>query len=149
MERSEFISIMNHKIKLIRTEFDLTQEKMAEAIGISKKTLVESEKGRRSLGWTEAVALTAIFADSTVLQDAFGDDLVEMVSALALEDVEVRYPRTMGGKVWWKQIKSKNGYKIQQNVISGHYRVLDPNDGRMISSFHLETVEQYLKEVAK
>ena len=46
MERTEFISIMNSKIKLIRTEFDLTQEKMAEAIGISKKTLVEIEKGR-------------------------------------------------------------------------------------------------------
>ena len=149
MTKEEFLTQINSKLKLVRTEYDLTQDKMAVILGISKKTLVESEKGRRSLGWTEAVALTAIFADSTVLQDAFGDDLVEMVSALALADVEVRYPRTMGGKVWWKQIKNKNGYKIQQNVISGHYRVLDPNDGRMISSFHLETVEQYLKEVAK
>ena len=33
MERAEFISLMNSKIKLIRTEYDLTQEKMAEAIG--------------------------------------------------------------------------------------------------------------------
>ena len=55
MERAEFISLMNSKIKLIRTEYDLTQEKMAEAIGLSKKTLVEIEKGRNSLSWSAAV----------------------------------------------------------------------------------------------
>ena len=144
MTQEEFISQINGKLKLVRTEYGLTQDKMAVILGISKKTLVESEKGRRSLGWTEVAALTAIFSESSVLKDAFGDDLPELVSALALKDVEIVYPSTMGGKVWWREIRSENGYKIQQNIISSHYRLLDDSDRRIISSFHLSTIEDYL-----
>ena len=51
MDRREFISEINGMLKLVRTEYGLTQEKMADVLGISKKSLVESEKGRRPLGW--------------------------------------------------------------------------------------------------
>ncbi len=54
MTREEFIQMMDEREKLIRTEYGLTQDKMAIALGISKKTLVEIEKGRRTLGWTGA-----------------------------------------------------------------------------------------------
>ena len=66
MERVLFISQMDQKLKLIRTEYGLTQEKMADILGISKKTLVEIEKGRRSLGWTGAVALASLFSGSPI-----------------------------------------------------------------------------------
>jgi len=147
MNREEFVDTVNSKLKLVRTEYNLTQDKMAAILGISKKTLVESEKGRRPLGWTEAVALVSIFAESTILRDALGEDCREMVSALALEDIEIFYPPTMGGKVWWRDIKKENGYRIQQNVISNHYRLLDPQDRRLISSFKLKDVEEYLEVV--
>ena len=120
---------------------------MAAILGISKKTLVESEKGRRSLGWTETVALTSIFAHSSILKDALGEDFNEMISALALEGVEISYPPTMGGKVWWREIKSAGGYRIQQNLISNHYRLLDEKDRRLISSFDLKEVEDYLEDL--
>ena len=144
MTREELTSEVNSRLKLVRTEYNLTQDKMAVILGISKKTLVESEKGRRSLGWTEAVALTAIFRDSTILRDALGEDYPEMVSALALQETDIRYPSTMGGEVWWREIKSEKGYKIQQNLISGHYRLLDSKDAKLVSSFDLDLVEEYL-----
>ena len=33
---------------------------------------------------------------------------------------------TVGGKVFWTDIKIINGWRIQQNLISGHCRLLDP-----------------------
>ena len=147
MTREELITKVNGRLKLVRTEYGLTQDKMAAILGISKKTLVESEKGRRSLGWTETVALTSIFAQSSILKDALGEDFNEMISALALEGVEISYPPTMGGKVWWREIKSAGGYRIQQNLISNHYRLLDEKDRRLISSFDLKEVEDYLEDL--
>ena len=148
MTRDEFIAEVNNKLKLVRTEYGLTQDKMAVILGISKKTLVESEKGRRSIGWTEAVALVTIFQSSMILQNSFGGDPVGVVAALAFEDVEVTYPSTMGGRVWWKEIDGLGGYRIQQNIISGHYRLLDAQDHRLISSFHLSEVKDYLDSIS-
>ncbi|MCR4775216.1 MAG: helix-turn-helix domain-containing protein [Saccharofermentans sp.] len=148
MERSEFISIMNQKIKLIRTEFDLTQEKMADAIGISKKTLVEIEKGRNSLSWSAAVAAAVIFADSGILADAFGGETSDLVKVIALQGLDAKLPdKTMGGRIWWQDIKESKGYKIQQNIISRHYRILDAEDRRFFSSFDKKETESKLKEL--
>ena len=149
MNREEFIAIVNKDLKLVRTEYGLTQDKMAIILGISKKTLVESEKGRRSIGWTEAVALVTIFSESTILQNSFGDDLQGVVSALAFENVEINYPSTMGGRVWWKEITSKDGYRIQQNLVSAHYRILDSEDRKLISSFDLDEINDYLNTICK
>ena len=44
MNKQEFIELVNSKLKLIRVENDLSQDKMSEIIGLSKKTLVEIEK---------------------------------------------------------------------------------------------------------
>ncbi|MBO4635664.1 MAG: helix-turn-helix domain-containing protein [Clostridiales bacterium] len=144
MTKEEFVFTINSKLKLVRTEYGLTQEKMAAVLGISKKSLVESEKGRRSLLWTEAVAVASIFDNSTVLQDSLGDDFKDMVSALALQDVDVMYPSTMGGKIFWRDIKNNGRYRIQQNIISGHYRLLDAQDRRIFVSFHLYKIEEYM-----
>ena len=149
MTREEFITEVNSKLKLVRTEYGLTQDKMAVILGISKKTLVESEKGRRSIGWTEAVALITIFQSSTILQNSFGGDPVGVVSALAFEDIEISYPSTMGGRVWWKEISGRNGYRIQQNLVSAHYRILDSEDRRLISSFDLDEINEYLNTITK
>ena len=148
MERAEFISIMNHKLKLIRTEFDLTQEKMADAIGISKKTLVEIEKGRNSLSWTAAVAAAVVFADSEIIADSFGGETSDLVKVIALNGLDAKLPeKTMGGRVWWQDIKESKGYRIQQNIISRHYRILDAEDRRYFSSFDKKEIEKKLTEL--
>lgn len=148
MDRIEFISVMNRKIKLIRTEYGLTQEKMAEVIGLSKKTLVEIEKGRNSLSWTAAVASAVIFEDSEIIADAFGGDAAEIVKVIALNDLDVSVrPQTMGGRVWWQEVKESKGYRIQQNLISRHYRILDSEDRRYFSSFDRKETDLKLKEL--
>lgn len=145
MTREEFIEICNKRLKLIRAEYSFSQEKQAKILGISKKTLVEIEKGRSSLGWTGSVALCTIFSQSEVIQSTFGGNPQEIIQALSFENSAEGYPKTMGGKVWWTDILSENGYKIQQNFISHHYRLLDSENNRLISSFDYNEILNELK----
>lgn len=144
MTRQEFVAAMDRQVKLTRTEYGFTQDVMAKILGISKKTLVEIEKGRSSLGWTGAVAFVTLFSNSQVLSGLLGGEASDMVLALAFQDTKPTFPRTMGGKVWWRYVESRNGYKIQQNILSQHYRALDAEDGRVCSSFDLEEIHTIL-----
>ena len=145
MTKKEFAVQMDASLKSVRKEYGFTQEKMAAVLGISKKTLVEIEKGRSSLGWTGAAAIAAIFSESIILQEAFGGELTDLVEALAFAEAEPQYPKTMGGKVWWREIMKKKGFRIQQNLISGHFRLLDKEDHRLMASFELERVLERMK----
>ena len=147
MTRAEFVAVLDGQVKLVRTEYGFTQDVMARVLGLSKKTLVEIEKGRSSLGWMGAVAFCSLFAGSRVLSGLLGGEASDMVLALAFEDTRPVYPKTMGGKVWWRTVEQLGNYKIQQNIISQHYRALDGQDGRVCSSFDLETVRAVLGEL--
>ena len=149
MERKEFIAKCNGKLKLARTEYDLSQEKTAHVLGLSKKTIVEIENGRSSLGWTGSVALCTIFENSEILSAPFGGKPTDIILALAFDGKEPVYPKTMGGKVWWKLIEERNGFKIQQNIISQHYRILDSEDRRRYSSFKFDEIEEKFNEIGK
>ena len=72
MTKNELIHTMNQQVKLVRTEYGFTQEVMAQTLGLSKKTLVEIEKGRSSLGWTGTVAFCTLFSQSQVLAGLLG-----------------------------------------------------------------------------
>ncbi len=144
MKRNEFISKMNKQVKLVRTEYDFTQEKMAQILGMSKKTLVEIEKGRSSLGWSGAVVLCSIFPKSEVLAGVLGGEASDIILALAFEGDEPQYPKTMGGKVWWRTVEEYGGCKIQQNILSQHYRALNQEDERICASFDLDAVRAHL-----
>jgi len=145
LTKKEFVVQMDASLKSVRKEYGFTQEKMAAVLGISKKTLVEIEKGRSSLGWMGAAAFAAIFSESSILQEAFGGELTDLVEALAFADAVPQYPKTMGGKVWWREIMKKKGFRIQQNLISGHFRLLDKEDHRLMASFELERVLERMK----
>ena len=149
MTKDQFMYEMNQQVKLVRTEYGFTQETMAKALGLSKKTLVEIEKGRSSLGWMGAVAFVSIFSDSQILSRLLGGEAEDMVLALAFDDLKPTYPKTMGGRVWWRYIESVGPYRIQQNLISQHYRALDTDNGRVYSSFDLETVRTYLEQLPR
>lgn len=146
MKRDEFIREMDYAIKLVRTEYGFTQEAMAKTLGLSKKTLVEIEKGRSSLGWMGAAAFASIFSGSQVLSGLLGGEADDLILALAFEDLQPVYPKTMGGKVWWRTVETLGCFRIQQNIISQHYRALDEEDGRMCASFELEAVRKKVRE---
>lgn len=149
MDKTAFVNLMDEKMKLIRTEYGLTQDKMAVILGISKKTLIEIEKGRKSLGWTGSVALASIFSDSTLLRDALGGDVSGVIISVAFKDLEVDYPKTWGGRVWWKTVQETNGYRIQQNLLSHHYRILDQENRRLFASFSIEETHAVMDEIQK
>ena len=146
MTRQEFVDFMDRQVKLVRTEYGFTQDVMARILGLSKKTLVEIEKGRSSLGWMGAVAFITLFSDSRVLSALLGGEASDMVHALAFQDTKPVFPRTMGGKVWWRLVEQIGDYRIQQNIISQHYRALDREDRRICYSFDLEEIHRCLDE---
>ncbi|MGI6451381.1 MAG: helix-turn-helix transcriptional regulator [Desulfitobacteriia bacterium] len=147
MTKNDFIQNINEKIKLIRTEKNYSQDKMAEILGISKKTLVEIEKGRSSFNWSGAVSVAALFNDSEIIQMLFGDDVLDTIKTIAFTSYNENLPKTMGGKIWWRLIAERDGFKIQQNVISQHYRLLDWENRRICSSMDLEYIEKRLSEM--
>lgn len=122
---------------------------MAEILGISKKTLIQVEKERGSLGWSVVIATCVIFRDSDILQSTFGGDVDDIIRSLAFTNNEIKYMPTLGGRIWWRDIETKNGYTIQQNIISNHYRILDNNYRRVCYSFELDYINQRLQELAK
>ncbi|CCW07732.1 transcriptional regulator [Bacillus cereus] len=148
MNKELIIELISTKAKLIRTEKGYTQDKMAEALGISKKTLVQIEKGRTNAGWTNTVAICALFRDSEVLQSSLGDDPLVVIETMAHNSTSKFKEKTLGGKVWWKQIQEKGNFRLQQNLISQHYRILDKYDYRWFNSFDLEEALEQLDTLA-
>lgn len=138
MDKQKMVELISSKIKLIRIEKGYTQDRMAEVIGISKKTLVQIEKGRSTAGWTNTIAICALFRDSDILYAALGDDPLIIIGTLAHDHIYTSKDKTLGGKVWWKLVKEQGDFRLQQNIISQHYRILDANDYRWFSSFEKE-----------
>lgn len=135
MNKKIFCELIQANMKEIRTEYSLTQEVMATTIGISKKTLVQLEKKRIDLKWTEAVAVVSIFNDSSLLIEKLGGDSSEIIQAIALQKAPTRQFITLGGEVWWEEIDVKNGFVMQQHKLSKHYRILDQDNFRIYFSF--------------
>lgn len=144
MKREEFIRACDDNLKAVRTEFSFNQEKMAYILGISKKTLVEIEKGRSSLGWSVSVALCSIFAQSNVIREVFGDKALLTISEIAFEDSEPDYRRANTTRIWWHKVYEKNGYIIEQNIVSQHYRLVAPDNSIRASSFDLDELMKLL-----
>ena len=135
MDRDYAINLISEKVKLIRTEANYTQDKMAHILGISKKTLVQIEKGRITTGWTTCIAICALFRESSILQSALGGDPLDVIELLAHDIDILPQEKTLGGHVWWRIIKQNEHYKLQQNILSKHYRIIDEQDYRLISTF--------------
>lgn len=88
-----------------------------------------------------------MFRDSEVLQSSLGDDPLVVIATLAHKNINNTKQKTLGGKVWWKQIKEKGNFRLQQNLISQHYRILDKQDYRWFNSFDLEEALSHLEKL--
>lgn len=149
MTREEIIEIISEKLKLIRVEADYTQDKLAEVVGVSKKTLVQIEKGRNLASWPVVVAICALFRESSVIQGVLGGDPLEVIETVARDGVDFRKEKTLGGRVWWKEISRQNGFVLQQNVLSQHFRILDKDNFRIYSTFDKTEASTRYKELLK
>ena len=142
MNREQLITLISEKLKLIRTEKNLTQDQMSDLLGLSKKTLVQIEKGRIQAGWTTTVAVCTLCRESSILQHELGGDPLEVVDLIANNGTLQPKEKTMGGYIWWKSLSEYNSYRLQQNVISQHFRILDSNNYRLLSTFDENIAKQ-------
>jgi DNA-binding XRE family transcriptional regulator len=140
---------VSEKLRLIRTEAGYTQDKMAEIIGVSKKTLVQIEKGRVLANWSTAVSICALFRETETVQFLFGNEPLEVLETVAREGIDIRKTKTFGGRIWWKVVSKKNGFILQQNILSKHYRILDERNYRIFSSIDEKLSRQRFKELTK
>lgn len=147
MTRDEIIFKVSEKIRLIRTEAGYTQDKMAEIIGISKKTLVQIEKGRAEAGWSTVVAVCALFRETETVRFLFGNEPLEVLETIAREGIDYRKEKTMGGKIWWREMSQQNGLLLQQNIISKHFRIIDEDHFRIYSSFDEASSQERFSEL--
>ncbi|MFC0523113.1 helix-turn-helix transcriptional regulator [Pontibacillus salicampi] len=147
MDKQALIQQLSTKMKLVRVEKGYTQDRMAAILGLSKKTLVQIEKGRIDAGWTTIVAMCALFRDSEVIQNSIGADPIEVLETIVHQHVDRPKEKTLGGKVWWQHIQTEKGFSIQQNVLSQHYRIIDEAYYRYFSTFDLREAEEKMKEL--
>lgn len=147
LTRDEIILKVSEKMRLIRTEAGYTQDKMAEIVGVSKKTLVQIEKGRANAGWSTVVAVCALFRETETVRFLFGNEPLEVIETVVREGIDFRKEKTLGGKIWWKEIQNKSGYVLQQNIISQHYRIIDEEHFRIYSSFDETSAKERFAEV--
>lgn len=149
MDRDLIIQITSENLRSIRIENQYTQEKMAEVLGISKKVLVHIEKGKILSDWTTAIAICALFRDSPTLHEQMGTDPLEVIE-LSVYDVEIRpINKTMGGVIWWKNLKKHKGFKLQQHTLTKHFRILDDENYRVISTFDQNVAKEKWLDIVR
>ncbi|QZY56217.1 helix-turn-helix transcriptional regulator [Crassaminicella profunda] len=149
MKKEDIIRVLSKKIKLVRTEAGYSQDLMAEILGISKKTLVQIEKSRILASWSVIVTLCALFTESAIIQATLGEDPIDILQVVAHQYYETPKEKTLGGKIWWKEIKQLGKFKLQQNIVSNHFRILDNQNNRWISSFDELEMKNKLIELNK
>ncbi len=148
MKREDIVDLLSERLKLVRTEFGFSQQDMAYILGLSKKTLLEIEKGRNQLSWTASVALVAIFNHSDIIRNGVGDEPLEVIRTMVLSNLDTPREKTLGGRVWWREIISNDSFRVQQNLVSGHFRILDLQNRRWHSSLSRDYVLGKFRELS-
>lgn len=147
MDRRSVITEISLRMKLIRVEMNYSQDQMAEILGLSKKTLVDIEKRRKNASWAVVVAVCALIPDSAIIRDLLGEDPLSYLQVLIRDTIYTPKFKTMGGKVWWNNVETSGNFCIQQNIISGHFRILDADNYRWFSTFSKDEAIKCLSEL--
>ncbi len=56
--------------------------------------------------------------------------LIEELCTILRENIPNWERQTPGGKIWWNNLAEYNGWRLQQSKLTGHCRILNPNDYR-------------------
>jgi DNA-binding XRE family transcriptional regulator len=146
MNREEIISVISSKLKLIRIEAGYTQDQMAYILGISKKTLIQIEKDRTTANWTTITALCLLFRKSEIIKYFLGDCVEDILETIAHETVKSRLP-SLPFEEDWDEIQEVNGFRLQQNRFSKHYRIVNKHNKQILSTIHRSIAFENLKQV--
>lgn len=147
MDRRSVIREISQRMKLIRVEMNYSQDQMAEILGLSKKTLVDIEKGRKNASWAVVVAVCALMPESEVIRGLLGEDPLSYLQVLIRDSIYTPKFRTTGGRIWWNDVETTGSFRMQQNIVSGHYRILDADNYRWFSTFSRDEALKCLAEL--
>ncbi|MEC1375841.1 hypothetical protein P9D39_16240 [Heyndrickxia oleronia] len=50
--------------------------------------------------------------------------------------------KTLGGNVFWETLDYKKGWKLQRNIFSEHYRILDPKQIRQAWGYNESEIRE-------
>lgn len=64
IEKSDVKKILRNELPVLRAKIGISQETLAERIGISRQTYSAIETGKREMTWTTALALVAFFQNN-------------------------------------------------------------------------------------
>ncbi len=141
------IEKVSNKLKLIRTEYGYTQDQMALYIGVSKKTLVQIEKERIVCNWSVAVAICTLFRKSHVLQNMMGGDPIEILELTVHPSLEQKIQIEKNANVWWETVDKDVRYRLEKNILSEYYRIVNKQDYRIFCSFDEVLARRHFKHV--
>ncbi|MFD2828889.1 XRE family transcriptional regulator XdrA [Corticicoccus populi] len=144
MDKQAFTEILQAKFKMVRTEAGYTQDSMSHTIGLSKKTLVQIEKERILPNWTTCISLCALFRNSEVLTNTFSGDPLELAQVISRGHCV--YPNYESEKVYWEDIDSKNGFKLQFNKVNKVYRVINDENLPVHASYIEREIRTYFNK---
>lgn len=144
MDKQAFTEILQAKFKMVRTEAGYTQDSMSHTIGLSKKTLVQIEKERILPNWTTCVSLCALFRNSEVLTNTFSGDPLELAQVISRGHCV--YPNYESESVYWEDIDSKNGFKLQFNKVNKVYRVINDENLPVHASYIEREIRTYFNK---
>ena len=69
INKDELMIKMADNLMVLRNKLQLKQSELAGKVGISRQTLLEIEKKRRSMSWNTFVALLAVFRENSGTSD--------------------------------------------------------------------------------
>jgi DNA-binding XRE family transcriptional regulator len=149
MDKEEILELISENMKQIRLENELSLDKMAELLGMSKRMLIHIEKGKTHVLWIHTIGICALFPDSSILMSLIGEDPLQTIQMLSYEKPYRPKNKTYGGRIWWKDVKTLGNYSLQQNMISQHFRIVDDEQDRWYSTFDEQEATLKLIELYK
>ena len=64
IDRKKYVRAMAENLPVLRAKLGVSQEEMADMIGVTRVTLSSAERGARELSWTNFVSLLFIFTQN-------------------------------------------------------------------------------------
>lgn len=148
LEKEQFITKATSIVKDVRLALSLSQEVMAELIGMSKKTYVQVEMGRRRLSWAESVSFCCCFKSQKIIKDTFVDDPCTLAENITSDEAK---PSTGSGarSYWWVEITRGHNFFVQQNIMTGQYKILDLFGNVVLTTSSIDVIKEYVSQNIK
>lgn len=85
ISRERLINEVSKNFSEIRKETKLTQDEMANVLGVSKNTILNAEKSDRPLSWAVVMAATLLFSQTETMKKIIkGESPLEIITRCAL-----------------------------------------------------------------